>query len=401
MVLRLGIAGYGIAAMQVIPDLKKIAGKVKLTALADVRRDALEAFQGANPEVRIFDSVEALCASSEVDAVWVATPNHLHAPHAIMAAGHGKHVICEKPMAVTIDECRTIADAIARNGVKYVQGHSKVFEQSIRKMRQIITSGELGRVIQINSWNFNDWLIRALTPTEVDTEAHGSGPVFRQGPHQTDIVRFLGGGMVRSVKALAGRWEANFPRTESNYSALLDFEDGTVATMAFNAQGYFDITEFTWGIGEGGKKHVNHESVAPRERPAGPISAEEKYALVASGNPYGYGKGAGDDLSAPRRQPFFGLTMVSCERGVLRQSPDGIFIYAEGGREEVRLSADLGRAAELVELHDAIAQDRAPVLDAGWGMATLEVCAAILQSSRERREVRLQHQVATRDLPGW
>jgi phthalate 4,5-cis-dihydrodiol dehydrogenase len=401
MLIRLGIAGYGIAAMQVIPDLKKIADKVKLTALADVRRGALEAFQAQNPDVRIFDTVEAMCASDEVDAVWIATPNNLHAPHAIMAAERGKHVICEKPMAVTIEECQAIADAVARNGVKYVQGHSKVFEQSIRKMRQIITSGELGRVTQISSWNYNDWLIRALTPTEVDTFGHGSGPVLRQGPHQTDIVRFLGGGMVRSVKAMVGRWEPNFPKTESNYSALLDFEDGTMATMAFNAQGYFDITELTWAIGEGGKKRVNADSVAPRERPPGPISPEEKYALVAAGNPYGYGKGAGDDLSAPRRQPFFGLTVVSCERGVLRQSPDGIYVYGEEGRREVPVSSELGRAAELVELHDAITQDRPAVLDAAWGMATLEVCVAILRSADERREIMLRHQSPTRDIPGW
>jgi phthalate 4,5-cis-dihydrodiol dehydrogenase len=401
MQIRLGIAGYGIAAMQVIPDLVKIGDKVKLTALADVRRNALEAFQAGHPGVKIFDSVEAMCASDAVDAVWIATPNDLHATHAIMAAENKKHVICEKPMAVTIAECQAIADAVKRNGVKYVQGHSKVFLQTIRAMRRIITSGELGRVTQISSWNYNDWLIRALTPTEVDTYGHGSGPVLRQGPHQVDIVRFLGGGMVRSLKAGTSRRETSFPKTESNFSAFLDFEDGTMATMAFNAQGYFDIAELTWGIGEGGRQRINADSTAPRERPAGPITPEAKYAMVAAGNPYGYGKGAGDDLSAPRRQPFFGLTVVSCERGVLRQSPDGIFVYGEEGRREVLVPAELGRAAELVELHDAIVQDRPAVLDAAWGMATLEVCVAILDSARERREITLRHQAAARDIPGW
>ena len=137
----------------------------------------------------------------------------------------------------------------------------------------------------------------------------------------------------------------------------------------------------------------NPDSVVPRARPAGPVSAEEKYALVRAGNPYGYGAGGGSDESAPRRNPFFGLTLVSCERGVLRQHPDGITIYGAQGRREIAVEPHRGRSSELLELHDAVTANRPPLLDARWGMATTEVCLAILQSTRERREVRLSHQV--------
>ena len=396
--LRLGIAGAGIAALQVLPHLAALGDRIALAALADVRRENMAFLcERHGRAVPMYDSVEAMCASPEVDAVWVASPNALHAEHTILAARNGKHVICEKPMAVTLEQCAAMVEAVERHGIKFVQGHSKVYDTPIRKMGEIIASGELGRVIHIQTWNWNDWLLRALVASEVDT-TQGSGVVFRQGPHQADIVRFLGGGMVRSVRATAGRWDPDFPDGEGNYTAFLEFEDGTPATMAFDGYGYFDIAELTWGIGESGKRMRNPESLLPRARPSGPIPTARKYELVREGNPYGYGPGGGADAASPRRNPFFGLTIVSCERGVLRQHPDGIYVYDARGRREVAVPAHQGRAAELIELHEAVTKDRPTLLDARWGMATTEVCLAMLQSSRERREVFLQHQV--RAWPG-
>jgi phthalate 4,5-cis-dihydrodiol dehydrogenase len=342
--------------------------------------------------VAMHDSVEAMCASPDVDAVWVASPNAQHAEHTIAAARHGKHVICEKPMAVSLDDCRAMVEAVERHGVKFVQGHSKAYDTPIRKMREILDSGELGRVIHIQTWNWNDWLLRALVASEVDT-AQGSGVVFRQGPHQTDIVRFLGAAPVRSVRAVAGRWDPDFPDGEGNYTAFLEFEDGAAATMVFDGYGWFDAAELTWGIGESGKRMRNPDSTIPRARPGGSISAEAKYAMVRAGNPYGYGAGGGIDESSPRRNPFFGLTIVSCERGVLRQHPDGIYVYGAEGRREVAVEPHRGRTSELIELYDAVTTKRPTLLDARWGMASTEVCLAILQSSRERREILLHHQV--------
>ena len=391
--LRLGIAGTGIAALQVLPHLAALGGKVELAALADVRRANMDFFcERYGRTVAMYDSVEAMCASPEVDAVWVASPNSLHAEHTIAAARHGKHVICEKPMAVRLDDCAAMVEAVERHGIKFVQGHSKAYDTPIRKMREILDSGVLGRVIHIQTWNWNDWILRALVEAEVDTE-QGSGVVFRQGPHQADIVRFLGGGMVRSVRAVAGRWDPDFPDGEGNYTAFLEFEDGAAATLVFDGYGYFDAAELTWGIGESGKRMRNPESVVPRARPGGPISAEAKYAMVRAGNPYGYGPGGGVDESSPRRTPFFGLTLVSCERGVLRQHPDGIYVYGPEGRREVPVEPHRGRSSELLELYEAVTMNRPTLLDARWGMASTEVCLAILQSSRERREILLHHQV--------
>jgi phthalate 4,5-cis-dihydrodiol dehydrogenase len=392
--MRLGIAGVGIAALQVMANLNDLVQEIELTALADIRRDNMEYFATAfGRPLTMFDTVEAMCASPLVDAVWVASPNVFHAEHTIAAAEHGKHVICEKPMAVTLDQCLRMVEAVQRNGVKYVQGHSKAYDQPVRKMGEIVRSGELGRVVHIETSNFNDWLIRALTPDEVDTDL-GTGVVFRQGPHQIDTVRYIAGSKVRSVRAVTGRWSPSFPKCEGNYTALLDFEDGAVATLVFDGYGYYDVTELTWGMGEAGLRSKNPESIGPRYRPPGPVTPDEKYAQVRGGNPYGYGAGSGYEPAPTPGQPFFGLTIVSCERGVIRQSRDGIYVYGVDGRREVALPPNRGRAAELFELYESVVHNRPTTLDARWGLATAEVCLAILESSRERRDVILSHQSA-------
>ncbi len=354
---------------------------MELTAGADIRPEAVQQFQKKYGR-KTYASVEAMCDSGEVDAVWIATPNVFHAEHTVAAAERGKHVIVEKPMAVSLEEADRMIDAADRNRVKLVQGHSKIYGPAIKKIRDIIRSGRLGRVIQINTWNSNDWLQRPRLASEVDTRI-GGGVVFRQGPHQMDIVRYLGGGMVKSVRAAAGRADKHFA-TEGDYTAFLEFDDGTPATVVFNGYGHFDIAELTWGIGEGGKR-LPEEMAATKPRLKGPVDQDYKYA-----NPRTNEERAVRERST---QSFFGLTVVGCERGVIRQSPQGIFIYSEAGREEVPCPMDEGRSAELNELYHAIAENRPAFPDGRWGKATLEVCLAVLQSSNERREIALTHQI--------
>ncbi len=97
--------------------------------------------------------------------------------------------------------------------------------------------------------------------------------------------------------------------------------------------------------------------------------------------------------SAPH-QPHFGLTLVSCERGDIRQSPDGLLVYSERGRDEIALPTDKSpRDRVIAEFADAIAG--LPVTHTGrWGLANLEVCAAAIESSRTGKEVALVHQIA-------
>jgi phthalate 4,5-cis-dihydrodiol dehydrogenase len=386
--LRIGIAGLGIAARQVLPGFEQVQG-VQLAAVADTRPEEVARWKEAFG-VEGFSDVADMCKHGAVDAVWVATPNNLHAEHAVLVADHGKHVICEKPMAVTLEQADEMVRAIEANGVRYVQGHSKVYERPIQKIGQILASGELGRVIHINTMNYNDWMRRPYMPSEFDP-SKGGGVIYRQGPHQMDVVRYLGGGLVRTLRATTGRWNPHFD-CEGNFAAFLEFEDGASATMTLNGYGFFDVTELTWNVGEGGRVHGEQELWGPRRQPTAPISPEEKYRLPM----YSLEAEVARGRERPGTQPFFGLIIVSCERGDIRQSPDGVYVYTAEGRQEFAVDAHTGRIGDLQELVNCIREGRPSFCDARWARATLEALLAVYQSARERREVQLQYQVPLR-----
>ncbi|HYY24568.1 MAG TPA: Gfo/Idh/MocA family oxidoreductase [Candidatus Udaeobacter sp.] len=376
-ILRLGIAGLGNAAQAVLRDLKQVSG-ITLGAVADVRKEALDSFRKRN-DANTFDSVEAMCRSRDIDAVWIATPNEFHAEHVIAAAMNGKHIVCEKPMALSLEECDRMNAAAAANGVKLLM-HSKAEDPPVAKMRKVVASGRLGRLIQINSWNYKGWLDNPRLSAEVNT-SKGGGVVYRQGAHQIDIVRCIGGGLVKSVRAITGKFHPSFD-TEGNYTAFLEFEDGTPATLVFNGYGGFDITELTWGIGEGG--YGSSRRSASESTPARAVDASTKYAQPARAETRRRGE---------RKQPFFGLTLVSCEKGDLRQSPDGLYLYTHEGCKELSCPPFLDRAGELLKLHEAVVGNRPVFTNGKWGEATLEVVLAVLQSSKEGRTISLSHQV--------
>jgi phthalate 4,5-cis-dihydrodiol dehydrogenase len=279
------------------------------------------------------------------------------------------------------DADRTVA-AAARRGVQLIVGHSQSYEPAIRRMREIVASGELGRLGMVNSWYYTDWIYRGRKPSELRTEL-GGGVVYRQGAHHFDIARVLGGGLVRSVRAMAGRWDAQRP-TEGAYAAFLEFEDGAAATLVFNGYDHFRTTELGFPIGEGGNE-VQHDAyrqtqAAMAARPADELALKKARRARQTGG---------------KHQSFYGLTIVSCEGGDIRQTPDGLLVYGDDERREEPLSADItGRDLMLDELYQAVVAGTPPAHGGRWGMATLEVQLAVLESAQQRREVLLSHQVA-------
>jgi phthalate 4,5-cis-dihydrodiol dehydrogenase len=385
----MGMAGLGVASTQILPPLSRLP-YIKITAAADTRADALEKFRGAYAG-EAFNSMEAMCDSPNVDAVYIATPNQLHARHVIAAAERGKHVIVEKPMALSIAECESMNEAAEKHGVKLLCGHTHSFDPPIRKIREIVKSGELGKLCMIHSWNYNEFMYRPRMRHELATSR---GVVLNQGPHHVDIARLIGGGMVRSVRAMTGIWDTARAH-EGSYTCYLEFEDGTPATLVYSGYGFFDTAElFSW-VGEGGQHREPETNLKVRRQLREVGSAEEEEQLKEGMRFGGQREGEFSHVwSGERKQPFFGFTLVSCERGDIRQTPDGLFIYGETEKREMLLEAGRrGREAEVEELYNAVVHNRPVFHDGRWGTATLEVCLAMLESAKQRKEIFLSHQV--------
>jgi phthalate 4,5-cis-dihydrodiol dehydrogenase len=380
--LRIGVAGLGRAFTLMLPTFAD--PRVTLVAAADPRPEARARF-GSDFSARAHETVESLCADPDVEIVYVATPHQFHAAHAIMAARAGKHALVEKPMALALADCAAMIAAAGEAKVQLIVGHSHSFDTPILRTRDLIASGAFGAVRMIHALNYTDFLRRPRRPEELDT-AQGGGAVFNQAAHQADIVRLLGGGLVSSVRAATGAWDATRP-TEGSYSALLTFENA-FASLTYGGYGHFDSDEFQGWIGEVGRAKEPYAH-APQTY----ASADAEAAARTARN-YG-GANYQPASAAPRAHQHFGTIIVSCERADLRPMTNGVMIYENGAaRLDPLPPPKVPRGEVIDELYAAVVHGEPPLHDGAWAMATLEVCLAILQSSREGRDVALSHQVA-------
>jgi phthalate 4,5-cis-dihydrodiol dehydrogenase len=395
-VLRLGIAGLGQAAAAMLPEILSHP-RVQLVAAADVRPEAREQF-ARELEGQAYADVAQLCADPGVDAIYIATPHQLHAAHTILAAEHGKHVLLEKPMALSLADCDAMIAAAECHGVRLLVGRgSHGFDPPILKIREIVCSGELGRLGMIHTWHYGDFLYRPRTPAELDT-SQGGGVLFNQGPHQIDIVRVIGGGMLRSVRAMTGNWDPA-RSTEGAFACYLEFEDGAGATIVYSGYDHFDTDEYHGWIGTyGSAKRPDHHGDIRRALRAMTAAGEDEASIKAS---FGYGGSRRREerpalATGSQYQVHWGVTIASCERGDLRPSLRGVDLFDDEGRREIVVPIPHGIGV-IDEFYDAIVREGPLRRDGLWEKATLEVCLAILESARERREVFLHHQLPTRD----
>jgi phthalate 4,5-cis-dihydrodiol dehydrogenase len=383
--IALGAAGLGRAFSLMAPTLAGDA-RVRLVAGADPRAEARRRFEG-DFGGRSYATVEELCGDAGVEAVYVATPHQHHAAHATAAAAAGKHILVEKPMALSLDECAAMIAAAREHDVHLIVGHSHSFDAPVAAARKLIDGGAYGRLRMITAVNFTDFLYRPRRPEELDT-ARGGGVVFNQAAHHVDIARLLAGARVRSVRAHTGAWDATRP-TEGAYSALLTFDDGTFASLVYSGYARFDSDEFCDWIGEGGQRKDPGAYGAARRL----LSGDE----MALKNARNYGGPAFSAATAGLLHQHFGLLVASCERADLRPMPHGVMIYADAERRLEPLAAPKVQRAEVIdELHAALVEGKPPRHDGDWGAATLEVCLAILRSSREGTEIALRSQTGLR-----
>ena len=245
-VVKWGLIGCGdIARRRVAPAFGELA-ECELVAVSRAKAELAETFAREFGAQRWYADWRELLRDDEVDAVYIATPVHLHVEQTIAAAEAGKHVLCEKPMALNTAECDRMIAASRANEVKLGVAYYRHFYPVVRRAKELITSGELGVpvVVQMNAFEWFDpkpsdpraWLLRK--------ELSGGGPMFDFGCHRIEVLLDLFGGVSDLKSTLAN---ALFDReVEDLATALFQFEQGTCATLtiahaARESQDTFDI----------------------------------------------------------------------------------------------------------------------------------------------------------------
>jgi phthalate 4,5-cis-dihydrodiol dehydrogenase len=389
--IRLGVVGLGRAFAIMLPTFVADT-RITLAGSADPRPEARSRFE-SDFAARAYDRIEPLCDDPSIDAIYIASPHQFHAEHACIAAAAGKHVLVEKPMALSLAECQSMIDAAKQAGVHLIVGHSHSFDAPILRTRALIASGEFGKLRMLTALNFTDFIYRPRRPEELSTP-DGGGAVWSQAAHQIDVARLLAGGVAQSVYALTGAWDSARP-TEGAYSALLRFADDAFASLTYNGYAHYDSDELCDDIGELGEPRDSSRYGAARRALVNVTSPTEEARLKAARG-YGGAQSSRPSSAAPHHQQF-GFVVASCEHADLRPLPGRVLIYGDFERREEPLPPPTIPRKEVIdELYKAVVHDRVPLHDGAWSLATIEACIALLQSARERREIALRFQVPCR-----
>lgn len=380
--LRIGVAGLGRAFVLMAPTFLADL-RCELVAAADPRPEARARFV-ADFGARAHESFQALLDDPAVEAVYIATPHEHHAAQAIAAAGAGKHLLVEKPMALSLADCAAMAAAARAAQVSLVVGPSHSFDAPIAMAAQIVASGEFGPARMATALNYTDFLYRPRRPEELDT-GRGGGAVFSQAVHQIDVVRRLVGRPIERVRAQAGRWDAARP-TEGAYAAWLGFEGGAAANLTYSGYGRFDTDELQGWVGELGAARNPAEYGRARRGLARSPQTEAAQKDARGYGPVGVGGGRAGWL-----HEHFGFVLVSCDRADLRPTPRGVLVYGDDEvSERLAPPATVPRQGVIDELYAAIVDGAAPLHSAEWGAANLAACLALLDSSAQGREIVLE-----------
>lgn len=227
--VRFGIIGFGGFAESTIAPAMRLCSNTELVAIQ--KRSPELARQKAS-EFNIphaFSSVEDLVAHPDVDAVFIVSANGCHHAETLAAAGAGKHVLVEKPMAMNVREAREMIGACKSANVKLMVGHMIRYSTAMRHVRELVRSGSLGTITFARA----DFVYDARLTKRgwlFDRKVAGGGPVFDIGVHCLDTLRFVLDDDVASVRSHL-RPTPTDSVTESTASISLRFGKGTPGSI--------------------------------------------------------------------------------------------------------------------------------------------------------------------------
>jgi predicted dehydrogenase len=213
-----------------------------------------------------------LVARPDIDLIDVSTPNNMHAEIAIAAAEHGKHVLCEKPLAMNLEQARRMKQAVDRAGVVHMICHNYRFAPAVQFAKQLIASGEIGEIYHFRAQYLQDWIMDPEFPLvwRLQREVAGSGAHGDLAAHIIDLARFLVG-EIESVPGILhtfikqrpldtsgeGAWGARGGGARQMGEVTVDDASLFLARFRNGALGLFEATRFAGGNRNGNRFEIN------------------------------------------------------------------------------------------------------------------------------------------------
>jgi predicted dehydrogenase len=242
------MVGLGRISMQHLAPSLKTSTKAKVTALVSGHRDKAEkmAAEYGIPSTHIYsyENFDSIAGNKDIDAVYIALPNSMHAEYTIRAAKAGKHVLCEKPMATSVADAEAMIAACKRADRKLLIAYRCQYEPTNLRAIELIRSGRLGKIQAIESANgFNiqkgEW--------RLNMKLAGGGPLMDVGVYSLNACRYLTG---EEPGGIAANWsvidkDGRFNEVEENLAWTMKFPSGIVAscntTYGCNMPGFYRV----------------------------------------------------------------------------------------------------------------------------------------------------------------
>ncbi len=327
--IRYAVVGLGhIAQVAMLPAFAHARRNSRLTALVSDDRVKLKKLAARYGVEHTFTYDEYDACLGQVDAVYIALPNSLHAEYTIRAARAGVHVLCEKPMAVTAQECRRMIAACRRHRVRLMIAYRLHFEEINLRVVELVRRGRIGE-----PKFFNSSFAMTVKPGDIRTRKNmGGGSLYDIGVYCINAARYLFHAEPREVMAISvNSGTAKLAEIDESTGALLRFEGERVAAFvtSFNAT---DVASYRI-VGSKGQIHVD---------PAYEYAEGLEYELTVEGKSTRKRIGKRDQF-APQL-----LYFSDCIRKNREPEPSG-----EEGLQDVRIvealykSAKTGRAVRL------------------------------------------------------
>ncbi len=329
--IRVGVLGFGFIGNLHSKAVANTDG-MELAGVWTRHDGTAEKYAQAFPGGRLFDSIEALATSPDVDAVVVGLPNSLHFETTTMALNSGKHVLVEKPMAMNGGEARKMADLAVQKGLSLMVGHMWRFDREFQAVREVVVEGKIGNIVKTKGYGIHEnW---GPTGWFVEPELAGGGALIDMGVHALDSVRYLIGDP-RPVRV--------FATIGTHYG---DYQvDDTGILMVVWDNGVTSVIESGWW-------HPHMDGPEASTQLFGTAGYARVFPTMAK-----FGKGERPWL------PRFPLREDHCDQHIY----DG----------------------QMAEFANSIGEGRPPIPGADEGMTVLRICEAAYQSARTGKAVEL------------
>ena len=349
-----GVAIIGTGAVALANHVRGLAlcPNARLVALCDADRAALDRASRQTGVAATHTDHHELLRRDDVDAVIVATPNYLHAPIVLAAVKAGKHVLCEKPLALELGSAVEMWRAAEGAGVRHMTAFTYRFAPAMRYMKYLVESGGAGRVYHFRAQRFQDWATRAMGWRQQKNLA-GTGELGDMLAHRIDFAHLLAGRFKRLVADLR-----NFVPARDGEPSDVDDWVGVLADTESRATAMLESTKLATGRGEGTRGLDRCE-----------INGSQRTLVYSTRRPHELRigrRGASDLESVPVPREF--LVWPGSSRNPDEGDPLVTFRYDQD-----------------VEFIDAIVNNRPCVPSFADGVMAQAVMEAVVSSSQRRR----------------